>query len=48
MSDTDIKFVHFPSHTTHVMQPLNVDVCKLLKEGLGKELAKLMKTLREI
>ncbi|KAJ4428488.1 hypothetical protein ANN_24525 [Periplaneta americana] len=40
--DNDVHIVTFPSHTTHLLQPLNVRVYRSLKEAWRKELSKLM------
>jgi hypothetical protein len=41
-SDNGIHLVTFPSHTTHLLQPLDVGVYRPLKEGWRKEVEKFL------
>jgi hypothetical protein len=41
-SENGIHLVTFSSHTTHLLQPLDVGVCKPLNEGWRKEMEKFL------
>jgi len=41
-SDNGIHLVTFPSHMTHLLQPLDIGVYRPLKEGWRKEVAKIL------